>query len=213
MLDFIISRLLERFIIIQGRKELDKIPDQGPALVVMNHINFLEAPLFYFLYKPRPIWAMAKTELWSHPFFGVFVRRWGGIAVKRGGSNRETFALVKRLLDRNHMVAIAPEGTRSRNGKLLRGKPGIALLAQMTGVPVIPVAHWGGQNFWKNFRHLKPTTVHLRVGEAFLPGALAGKSGRQEAADEVMLHLARLMPEELRGVYREAVAQESSKEA
>ncbi len=205
MLDFLVRLLLRVFIRIEGREEMEKVPLQGPALVVMNHINFLEAPLFYNLYKPRPMWAMAKTELWSNPFFGVFVRRWGAIAVKRGGSNRETFALVKKLLDKGHLVALAPEGTRSRRGTLQRGKPGIAILAHETGVPVIPVAHWGGQNFWRNARHLKPTTIHLRVGTPFIPEAALGKTARQDVADQVMLHIAHLMPPELQGYYSQKI--------
>jgi 1-acyl-sn-glycerol-3-phosphate acyltransferase len=60
-----------------GIDELKKIPHQGPLLIAMNHINFLEAPLWYFLFKPRKVWALAKAELWENPFYGVFRQKMG----------------------------------------------------------------------------------------------------------------------------------------
>lgn len=204
LLDRAVRRLVKTFVVLDGRQELAKLPNRGPALLVMNHINFLEAPLFYLWFQPRPVWALAKEELWNDPFFGVFVRRWGALPLKRGGTNLEAFNRVKRVLAQGCLVAMAPEGTRSKNGILQKGKAGAVLLAQETGVPLIPVAQWGGQNFWKNIRHLKRTTVSVRVGEPFTlppldPANL--RRTRQEQADQIMQRLADLMPPDLRGPY------------
>jgi 1-acyl-sn-glycerol-3-phosphate acyltransferase len=195
-----LARLLINFI---GMEKLKKIPHQGPLLIAMNHINFLEAPLWYFLFKPRKVWALAKAELWENPFYGVFVRKWGGLKINRGRADKATFDMVDRMMKKNHMVAIAPEGTRSKNGILRRGKPGVVLMSRMLDVPILPVVHWGGQNFWKNLLHLRRTDFHIEVGEPYrLNGDPHNREDRKAMTEKVMRSMAELLPLELRGPYK-----------
>jgi 1-acyl-sn-glycerol-3-phosphate acyltransferase len=101
------------------------------------------------------------------------------------------------------IVAIAPEGTRSGDGRLQRAKPGIGLLAAHSSAHILPLAYYGHERVWSNIKSLRRTDFHIRVG----PLLRARKNGRwtaekrQALADEVMCHIAALLPAEYRGVY------------
>jgi 1-acyl-sn-glycerol-3-phosphate acyltransferase len=105
------------------------------------------------------------------------------------------------------IFGIAPEGTRNKNGRLLRAYPGAVLLAVRSGVPILPVAHWGGEVYLNNLKHLKRTDFYLRVGEVFrlkVDGVKMRGETRQQIADEMMYRVAELMPQEYRGAYEKA---------
>jgi 1-acyl-sn-glycerol-3-phosphate acyltransferase len=99
---------------------------------------------------------------------------------------------------------MAPEGTRNKTGRLLRAHPGIVTLAIHSGAPLIPLAHWGGENFKSNLKKLKRTDFHTRVGNSFVirtNGKKIDKNSRQVIVDEMMYQLATLLPEDYRGEY------------
>jgi 1-acyl-sn-glycerol-3-phosphate acyltransferase len=183
--------------------ELRRLPRRGPALLVMNHINFLEAPLVaVFAASPR-LAALSKKENLNNPFYGYFAGLWNAIPIDRGGVDTESF---KRCLDwiaNDGILGLAPEGTRSRDGVLIQGKAGVAVLAQRAGVPIWPVAHFGTEDFWKNLKSFKRCSISFRVGQPYMiePAASMTKSIRQEVADEIMASIARLMPDKYRGPY------------
>jgi 1-acyl-sn-glycerol-3-phosphate acyltransferase len=106
-------------------------------------------------------------------------------------------------LQNGHFFGIAPEGTRNKTGVLIRAHPGTVILALKSGAPILPMAHWGGEVFLKNLKRLKRTDFHIRVGEPFKIVAEGKVSAemRQEMADDMMYELAKLLPEEYRGVY------------
>jgi 1-acyl-sn-glycerol-3-phosphate acyltransferase len=107
-------------------------------------------------------------------------------------------------LEQGDILAIAPEGTRNKTGILLKAHPGIVTLALRSGAPLLPVAHWGGENFGKNFKGLKRTDFHIRVGATFKldPGnQRVTKEVRQQMTNEMMYRLAILLPEYYRGAY------------
>ena len=100
--------------------------------------------------------------------------------------------------------AILPEGTRSGNGELQKGQPGIVLLAARSGLPILPAVIWGQENFWYNLRRFKRTELFIRVGEPFKlkTGDVSfDRETRQRMVDEVMFRMAELMPEKYRGEY------------
>jgi 1-acyl-sn-glycerol-3-phosphate acyltransferase len=110
------------------------------------------------------------------------------------------------------IVAIAPEGTRSGDGCLRRAKPGIGLLAAHTPAPILPIAFFGHERIWSNLRCLRRTDFHIRVGPLLRVRAdgrwTPGR--RQGLADEVMVQIAALLPEEYRGAYAGATSGEVS---
>lgn len=202
-------RFLLRIACRLDMKELDRLPRKGPAVFIMNHINFLEAPLFGSFLYPRPLAAMSKKENSSHPVISYFARLWNAIPVDRGAAAGEAFRACDRWLARGGILGLAPEGTRSGDGVLRPGKAGVALIAHRAGVPVWPIAHWGGESFWSNLKRLRRTRVNVRVGRPFFiePEGGMTRSNRQEVADEIMARIAELMPARYRGAYSAACGQ------
>jgi 1-acyl-sn-glycerol-3-phosphate acyltransferase len=184
--------------------ELAKIPRQGPVILVTNHVNFLEAPLLYSYLYPRDIAGFAKDETFHNPFLGALARIWECVPVRRGSNDMSSMRLALEALARGRMLNVMPEGTRSHDGRLGRGHGGVVAMALRSGAPIIPIAHYGGECFWRNLMRGRRTIVRIRVGEAFRlrpPEPGKSRSGRLEAADEIMLRLAELLPPEYRGVY------------
>jgi len=183
--------------------DLRRLPSSGPAILVINHINFLEAPLLATFVSSSNLAALSKKENLSNPGYRYFASIWNAIPIDRDGVDTESF---KRCLDwvaGGGILGLAPEGTRSMDGVLQQGKAGVAMLAQRAGVPIWPIAHWGAEDFWKNLKAFRRTPIRLRVGTPYLiaPAASMTRTVRQEIADEIMGSIAALMPERYRGSY------------
>ena len=185
-------------------KEISNVPLRGPLILAVNHINFLDVPVMYTHLQPRKITALVKEETWNNPIMGALFSLWGGIPIKRGENDITAFSKAIQSLKDGKILAISPEGTRSRTGVLQKGHPGIVMLGQKAKAPIQPMAIFGGEVIWDNLHRLVRTPFHIRVGSIFtldpsLP--LSDRSIRQEAADQVMYQIASLLPEKYRGVY------------
>jgi len=183
---------------------LDKIPRQGPLIVYSNHTGQIEVPLLYSHLQPRPVTGIAKVETWDGWFLRWVFNLWGAIPIRRGEADLEAVRKSLDALEKGYILAIAPEGTRNKTGKLIRAHPGVITLALRSGAPLLPVAHWGGENFLANLKGMKRTDFHIRVGEPFKlhPGAdRVSREVRQQMVDEMMYRLAALMPDYYRGAY------------
>lgn len=184
--------------------DLHKLPMRGPLIVYSNHSGQIEVAVLFGHLQPRPITGWAKVESWDNPFFRWLFNLWGLIPVRRGEA--DTSALRKALdaLQNGYIFGIAPEGTRNVTGRLKRAHPGAVMLAFRAGVPLVPLAHWGGEDFRNNLPRLKRTDFHIRVGEPFcldVEGIRVTKEIRQQIVDEMMYRLADLLPQEYRGEY------------
>jgi 1-acyl-sn-glycerol-3-phosphate acyltransferase len=204
----VVLRALFRLLCRLDAAELDRLPRSGPALLVMNHINFLEAPLVAAFVSSPKLAALSKKENLHNPFYRYFAGLWNAIPIDRGGVDTESFNRCLQWIGNDGILGLAPEGTRSRDGVLRQGKAGVAVLAQRAGVPVWPVAHFGTENFWKNLKGFRRTPISFRVGQPYMiePAGSMTRTIRQEVADEIMASIARLMPEEYRGPYSQAVS-------
>jgi 1-acyl-sn-glycerol-3-phosphate acyltransferase len=184
--------------------DFQKIPSKGPLIVITNHTGQLEVPVFFGQLIPRPITGWAKAELWDSPFTKWLFNLWGLIPLQRGDVDTSALRSALKALDEGYIFGIAPEGTRNKTGRLIRGHPGAVILAVHSGAPILPVAHWGGENFLRNLRHLKRTDFHIRVGEPFrleLDGVKMTRETRQQIVDEMMERIAELLPQEYQGEY------------
>jgi 1-acyl-sn-glycerol-3-phosphate acyltransferase len=192
-------------------KELDKIPMKGPLIVVSNHTGQIEVPLVFALLQPRKFTGWAKVETWDNWFLNWIFNLWGMIPIRRGEADISALRKAEAALANGMIFGIAPEGTRNKTGRLLRAYPGAVLLAVRTGVPILPLAHWGGEVYLKNLKRFKRTDFHIRVGEPFkleLNGVKMTREVRQQIADEMMLRIAELMPPEYRGEYEKVTPPE-----
>jgi len=119
----------------------ENVPERGAALLCSNHVGAMD--MFFIGYKiKRLVHYMAKSELFRIPVIGAIIRWLGAFPVNRGKGDVGAMKTVFRLLDEGKIVGIFPEGTRTR-GKIdvnRKIKPGIALMAIKSDVPIIPVA-------------------------------------------------------------------------
>ncbi len=187
------------------RQPLQKVPKRGPLILVTNHIGSLEVPLLFVHLQPRPLTGFAKIETWDNAFMGWLFDLWGAIPIRRGEADMDALRKGFAALEQGRILAISPEGTRSRHGRLLRAHPGVVTIALRSGAPILPIAHWGGENFNSNLKRLKRTDFHSAVGKPFRlqVNEKLTHEMRQQIADEIMYQIAALMPEAYRGEYAE----------
>lgn len=186
------------------KNDISKIPAHGPFILVTNHINSLEVPLLFVHLQPRKMLGLAKIETWDNKFMGWLFDLWDAIPIRRGALDLAAFRACLGVLKEGNILAIAPEGTRSYDGRLQCGQPGTTLIALHAGVPILPVAHWGGEAFSSNLKKIKRTDFHFRVGNPFYLDAHGEKVNgrvRQLMVDEIMTQIALLMPDIYRGKY------------
>lgn len=188
---------------------LGMVPARGPLILVCNHINFLEVPVMYTHLQPRPVTGFAKSETWENPWLAPLFNLWGAIPLQRGEA--DTAALRKGLqaLEQGYILTITPEGTRSRDGRLRHGHPGVITLAQHSGAPLLPLVYYGHEVLLDSLRRLRRVEFHIAVGQPFhleIPPGKITRPMRQALTDEIMYQLARLLPPEYRGVYSDPPA-------
>ena len=197
-----VFRLLMR-IEVEGEEH---VPPEGPLIVAINHMSLMDPPLIGAFF-PRDLEMMAKVELFRRPVIGWVVRHYGAFPVPRGEADLRALKHAMRALRAGHAILMAPEGTRSKTHQLQRGKEGVALVAVRTGAPVLPVALYGQENWWRDLLRLRRPRVHIRIGEP-IPVERNRKADRralQAITTKVMRGLARLLPPAYRGAYAEAV--------
>jgi 1-acyl-sn-glycerol-3-phosphate acyltransferase len=186
-----------------------KIPEAGPLLLVVNHINFIEVPVAYTHLLPRPITGFVKAENWDKTFTRWLFELWGAIPLHRGEADITAVRAGLAALAQGKILVVAPEGTRTGDGRLRPGQPGIVTMALKSNVAVLPVAYYGHQHFWSNVRRLRRTDFHLAVGRPFYlirGNSRITKRIRQQMVDEIMYQLAQLLPAECRGHYADLSA-------
>ena len=201
----IIVRLILRLFCSFEAMELRRLPPRGPGLLATNHTSSLEGPVVFAMIWPRKATGLAKRELWEHPLTGLFMRAWNVIPITRGSVDMAAIRACVSALKRGRFVGIAPEGTRSKDGRLQRGQPGTALLALRAGAPVYPVAQSGFSSMGRNIAHFRKTRVSIRLGKPFYvkPVKRLTTQYLQAATDEIMAEIATLLPPARRGVYTE----------
>jgi 1-acyl-sn-glycerol-3-phosphate acyltransferase len=184
--------------------DIQTVPMRGPLIVISNHTGQLEVAVFFGLLQPRPVTGWAKMEAWDNAFLNWLFSLWGLIPVRRGKGDTSAMKKALKALEEGYIFGLAPEGTRNKTGKLQQAQPGAVLLATHSGAPILPVVHWGGENFLRNLAHLRRTDFHIRVGQPFmlkLDGVKVTRDIRQRIADEMMIRLAELLPAAYRGAY------------
>jgi glycerol-3-phosphate dehydrogenase (NAD(P)+) len=142
-----------------GREHL---PRSGPLLLAANHRSFLDPFVIGTLVR-RPVYYMAKRELFEKRWQAVLLNALGAFPVDRGAGDRDAMATARAILERGDCVVVFPEGTRIRTGPLGEPRRGVGRLALETGAPVVPVAVIGSDAVRRGWR-IRPRKVRLRVG-------------------------------------------------
>jgi 1-acyl-sn-glycerol-3-phosphate acyltransferase len=159
-----------------GREHL---PRRGPLLLASNHRSFLD-PFVIGMLVRRPVYYMAKRELFERRWLAWLLSGLGAFPVDRGAGDVAAMDTARAILARGDCVVLFPEGTRVRPGPLGKPRRGLGRLALETGVPVVPVAVIGTEDVRRGWR-IRPRKVRIRVG-APLRFPTTGRSSRALAA-------------------------------
>ncbi len=188
---------------VDGVEGLDNIPAHGPAILMINHIAFID-PILVLHLVPRNIVPLAKVEVYEYPIIGIFPRIWGVVPVRREEFDRQAVQGALQVLRAGEIILVAPEATRSP--QLQEGKEGVAYLASRANAPIIPVAIDGTKGFptLPLTRRWRGPGAIVRFGRPFRYLPELGRPDRgllRQMTDEAMYILAGMLPERRRGVY------------
>jgi len=190
-------RLMFRLIMKMEVQGLENLPLDGPVLIACNHVtNFDVFPMQFSL--PRPIFFMAKAELFKFPLMDVALRNLGAFPVYRGEKDQWAMKHAAKVLMNGQTLGMFPEGTRNKGKGLGLAKTGTARMAIDNGCPIVPMVVVGTDDFFKDFPHRSNVTVKL------LPPLMpnAGETPLS-LTDRLMFSMAAALPEDMRGVYAE----------
>jgi len=200
---------------------LENIPQRGAAILAGNHLAVADSFLLPLLVRRR-ITFLAKREYFTQPgLIGrlkkIFFTGVGQVPVDRASASGAQAALdtAVRLLGEGKLLGIYPEGTRSPDGRLYKGKTGVARMALEAAVPVVPVAMIGteklnpiGSRMWR------PHHVHVRVGEPLDFSRYAGMAGdrfiERSMTDEIMYALMELSGQTYVDIYAASVKERAA---
>jgi len=208
--------------IVEGR---ENVPEHGPAIIASNHLSFSDS-IFMPLMVKRKVTFVAKAEYFTGRGLKGLLTKWffvgtGTIPVDRSGGRAAQAAIETglRILREGKLFGIYPEGTRSPDGRLYRGKTGVARLALESGAPVIPVVMLNSDEVQPIGRLLpKIRRVRIRFGAPMDFSRYAGMAGdrfiERAVTDELMYELMELSGREYVDVYAQKVkAQQAKKQA
>ena len=189
---------------------LENVPRSGGALMVSNHLHNVDPVLLEAVF-PRPVRFMAKKEVFNVPFAAWVARMTDSFPVDRGNPDRAALRHAQTRLLGGVIVGMFPEGTRSTTGGLKEVFPGAAAIALRANVPVIPTAVIGTDTL--PFNGSKPRRpgkmrVTVRIGEPFYltrETEDGTKPDLAEVTDQMMVEVAKLLPEDYRGIYADKV--------
>jgi 1-acyl-sn-glycerol-3-phosphate acyltransferase len=185
-----------------GRVEgLEHVPRHGPFILVANHRSLADPPILGWAvghHVGRVVHFMAKEEMRRWPIIGWLADRSGVFFVRRGEGDRSAQRAALRLLAEGRPIAIFPEGTRSRDGKLRPAKPGAALLGLRSGAPLLPVAIVGTERLFPGSSRMPHRTrVVVRIGPTFAlehrPNGRIPRELLNEGTDRIMAEIAALL--------------------
>jgi 1-acyl-sn-glycerol-3-phosphate acyltransferase len=184
----------------------ENVPSTGPAILASNHLSFIDS-MYLPLMIDRPVVFPAKAEYFTAKgplgrLWAAYLRSTNQLEIDRDGarSAQATLEAVLEILRAGELFGFYPEGTRSPDGRLYRGRSGIGWLALNSGAPVIPVAMMGTRKMLPPGAPLpRPTKVEIRIGKPLEFGHLTGEPparARRIVADEVMQAIRELSGQE-----------------
>jgi 1-acyl-sn-glycerol-3-phosphate acyltransferase len=201
-------RLLFNIIARVEANGYEHLPKEGSFVIATNHLGIVDAPIAFYALDRWDMFVMI-AEKWEK----VALFRWLGkyfnfIFIDRYNPDIKNLRRVISLMEKNNILVIAPEGTRSRVGSLIEAKPGVSYLATKLNRPIVPVAITGTEDkaLFGNLKKLRRAQITLTAGPAFTLPPLP-RENRDEVlkqyTDEIMCHIAAILPEKYRGVYAE----------
>jgi 1-acyl-sn-glycerol-3-phosphate acyltransferase len=206
---YIIRWLIRRIFNLIARVDVngyENLPKDSSFVIATNHLGFVDVPIAFYAINRWDMFVLI-AEKWGK----IGLVRWVGkyfnfIFIDRFNPDIKALRKVISLMEKNNILVIAPEGTRSRTGALIEAKPGVSYLATKLNRPIVPVAITGTEdkNVFGNLKRLRRSHITLTAGTPFTLPPLP-RENRDEVlkkyTDEIMCRIAALLPEHYRGVY------------
>ena len=190
---------------------LDNVPKDGPAIIAANHVSFLDSFFIPLVIKRRKVTYLAKADYFKSWKTKWFFQGVGQISCEREGGNKsqQSLEIALDVLKEGKLLGIYPEGTRSPDGTLYRGRTGVARLALTAGVPVIPCGLIGTEEVMPKERKIPRLTgrykVRVRFGKPIDFSRYAGRErdrfALRSVTDEIMFEIMELSGQEYKDEY------------
>lgn len=186
---------------------LENIPQSPPFVIASNHVGRLDTGLVFVALDRTDFILPIAEKYKKNPITRIIGYFMGAIWLDRYTTDFKAIREMMARIKQGGVLVIAPEGTRSKTGLLQEGKPGVAYLAAKAGLPIVPVVLIGtdDQIVVDNLKHLRRSHFQGIAGKSFSLPPLPAK-GRdialQSYTEEIMCHIAALLPEEKRGFYK-----------
>jgi 1-acyl-sn-glycerol-3-phosphate acyltransferase len=204
---YTLSKIIARLFLSLRVIHPERMIEEGPVILASNHQSYFDPPLVGICSR-RDVYYLARKTLLNVPLLGKLLPHINVIPVDRDGNDMSALKTIIRLVRSGNGVVLFPEGTRSPDGRLQRGKPGIGLIIAKTGAPVLPMRIFGANEaFPKGSKTITPSPVTVVVGDPIrftpeeLDPAFCGGDERalyQNLSDRVMAAITALqLPESL----------------
>ena len=184
----------------------ENLPKDTSFVIATNHLGFVDVPIAFYAIDRWDMFVVIGEKWRDIRLFRWVGKHFNFIFIDRFNSDIKALRQIISLMEKNNILVIAPEGTRSRTGALIEAKPGVSYLATKLNRPIVPVAITGTEDktLFGNLKRLRRSRITLTAGKTFSLPPLP-RENRDEVlkryTDEIMCHIAALLPETYRGVY------------
>ncbi|MAT40812.1 MAG: hypothetical protein CL609_00610 [Anaerolineaceae bacterium] len=185
---------------------LENLPETGGLIVATNHMSRIDIPLLFTNPVRTEITALVANKYATFPGLNWIINTAGGIYLDRDQADFTAFRNAVNLIKSGIAMGIAPEGTRSKKGELMEGKPGMILLAMRSGVPIVPVGLSGTDTAFKRLFTFRKPRMTARFGKPYqIPNIDRNNREEQlqEITTEIMCRIAALLPPKYWGFYKD----------
>jgi 1-acyl-sn-glycerol-3-phosphate acyltransferase len=188
---------------VKGR---ENIPSSGAFVIATNHIGILDIIMAYYVLNRWDMFILVAEKWGKIGWINWLGKQLNFIFIDRFNPDLHALREVIGRMKQGQVLVIAPEGTRSRTGALIEGKPGVSYLTAKAGYPIIPVAITGTEDevILANLKKFKRSSITVTGGPTFTLPPLPTKDRDRaliQYTDEIMCHIAAILPERYRGVY------------
>lgn len=190
---------------VHGRELL---PKEGSFVIATNHLGMLDAAMAFYALDRWDMFIPVAEKWEKNPFLKWLGRYFNFIFIDRFNPDLKAMRKIINLMEQDNLLVIAPEGTRSRTGGLIEGKPGVSYLAAKLNRPIVPVALAGTEDklVMGNLKRFRRLHIVVRAGQPFMLPPLPREdrdAALRRNTDEIMCRIAAMLPERYRGVYAE----------
>ncbi|GAB4504310.1 MAG: lysophospholipid acyltransferase family protein [Anaerolineales bacterium] len=184
----------------------EHVPQQGNFVIATNHLGIVDAAMAFYALDRWDLFIPVAEKWERNPFLRWLGKYFNFVFIDRFNPDIKALRKIMKLMEEGNNLVIAPEGTRSRVGSMIEGKPGVSYLAARLGYSIVPVALAGTEDktVFGNLKRLRRSHILITAGPSFTLPPLP-KTNRDAAlkqyTDEIMCRIAALLPEKYHGVY------------